>query len=717
MLAASTSSMPESKRIGGSAPWVFQPMTKRQELTSSEHLCHSCRTIDFVRIFNLSTNDLPRTGRAVFRIGTLENIRARARESCSLCCMFECMIASGLVSGSFETRRVNSVWHLRALTSLCMLRLSSSKGNSRTTPSIVLGLVDSQPNPRLNPKSLRECLGRGVILPNVNARTCQLGGSLAAFGRTPIEPVNYDWINEAIEECKAEHQLCRNELHPSSAAVEVIDCKARQVVPLQQGFDYYALSYVWGKEQTGTPCSQRLSSRNLPKILPQTVEDAITVTLGTGRRYLWVDMYCIDQHNAEEKKIQINEMANIYQAATATIVALGPGANAGLGRISYQKEAQFVVDLGEQVLFWSGPSLEYCLSVSQWSTRAWTYQEAFLSSRCLFFTPWNVFHACVSAIVGDRVLQAKGQELFDLCGQERPCLEPGLFDRSRRTGTPDIDLFNRHLRGYTSRDLTKESDRFDAFKGLLSRCGWKTIWAIPIVNEPTILRPGTVSTKTSLLENAGFACGMLWKVVEPVHANVRTGFPSWSWLSRCGETVILCSYRKNKFKGRLSKGLGQTRSTAGFEVDLLGGPLRSLSDVPEACLAHQISPVLRVSSTMLKWSLTSPSMATEPSITITYSMHRKDVSGYTHTKDRRWIKGLLFPDEKISYGDQSDTIGSCGLAVFLLDTTDRSWWLAVRQTAMEWRRTGLISCESLEDDILSQRISTTEERKTVFLLG
>lgn len=686
-------------------------MAKEQGATSSEHLCQNCRTIDFVKIFNLPTKNLGRTGRAVFRVGNLETIRARAKDGCSLCGMFECMITPGL-SGSFETRRVSCTWHLRALTSVCMLRVSSSRANLEANPSIVLGLVDSEPNKGLSPESLRECLGRGVILPSVDARTCRLGRNLAAFGRTPTEPVDYDWINDALKECKAEHQLCRKEPHPFSVAVEVIDCMARRVVPLQPDFDYFALSYVWGIQH-----SERLSSKRLPELLPQTVEDAITVTLGTGRQYLWVDKYCIDQHNNERKRIQLGEMANIYQAATATIVALGPGEDAGLGRISYQKEAQFMVNLGEQILFWSGPSLEYCLSVSQWSTRAWTYQEAMLSSRCLFFTPWTVVHGCVSAIVGDRILQAKSKILFELCRHERRCLEPRLFDRVRRIGTPDIDLFNLHLREYTSRKLTKESDRFDAFKGLLSRLDWKTIWAIPVVSEPIIPKPGSGYGKTPLLENAGFAHGLLWRVQKLTHPNFRTGFPSWSWLSRCGETVVLCSYHENSFKGNLEKGLKHTRSAAGFKVYLHGGTLLSLSEVPRVCLANQISPVLCVSSLISKWSLTSPSKATYSSITLTYSMHRKDVSGDTHTNDRRSIKGLLFPDEMISRGKQSDTNESDGLAILLLDTSMRSWWLAVRRTANKWMRTGLISCESLEYVNLSEGIPTMNGHKTAFLLG
>lgn len=40
-----------------------------------------------------------------------------------------------------------------------------------------------------------------------------------------------------------------------------------------------------------------------------------------GERYLWVDQYCIDQNDADDKHAQIGNMAAIFEGAYATIVA------------------------------------------------------------------------------------------------------------------------------------------------------------------------------------------------------------------------------------------------------------------------------------------------------------------------------------------------------------------------------------------------------------
>jgi hypothetical protein len=50
-----------------------------------------------------------------------------------------------------------------------------------------------------------------------------------------------------------------------------------------------------------------------------------------GKRYLWVDQYCIDQTDEVAKSRQIRHMDRVYEGAYATIVAgAGPDAEFGL---------------------------------------------------------------------------------------------------------------------------------------------------------------------------------------------------------------------------------------------------------------------------------------------------------------------------------------------------------------------------------------------------
>jgi hypothetical protein len=69
---------------------------------------------------------------------------------------------------------------------------------------------------------------------------------------------------------------------------KVIDCETRQIVH-GCGAQYVALSYVWGKGESGPEFSPAL-----PTQLPGTIDDAITITRSLGMRYLWIDRFCIN---------------------------------------------------------------------------------------------------------------------------------------------------------------------------------------------------------------------------------------------------------------------------------------------------------------------------------------------------------------------------------------------------------------------------------------
>jgi heterokaryon incompatibility protein (HET) len=83
---------------------------------------------------------------------------------------------------------------------------------------------------------------------------------------------------------------------------------------------------------------------------PLTVRDAIEAVLKMGRRYLWVDRYCINQRRIFEKEMMIHNMDLIYESAEATIVALhGDNEQSGLpgvSTISRNTQSQFDTSKG-----------------------------------------------------------------------------------------------------------------------------------------------------------------------------------------------------------------------------------------------------------------------------------------------------------------------------------------------------------------------------------
>ncbi|KAK3955938.1 heterokaryon incompatibility protein-domain-containing protein [Pseudoneurospora amorphoporcata] len=142
------------------------------------------------------------------------------------------------------------------------------------------------------------------------------------------------------ERCDTQHKTCATgktnpgDKQTAGSVVRCIDCHTREVVEINTSDSCLALSYVWGAQSAPVSAyakgtRQTLpsnSARLLPNAIPKLVEDAMTVVTRLGERYSWVDQYCIDQNNVEEKHAQIENMDSIYEGAFATIVAFSaPG--------------------------------------------------------------------------------------------------------------------------------------------------------------------------------------------------------------------------------------------------------------------------------------------------------------------------------------------------------------------------------------------------------
>jgi hypothetical protein len=99
----------------------------------------------------------------------------------------------------------------------------------------------------------------------------------------PIEcMLDLSMLRQALDVCLESHgDDCRTTKPASLLTTLMIDIHHRTVIPYSEGTDYVALSYVWG----GVQASHKALANGR---LPQTIEDAITVTKALGLRYLWV---------------------------------------------------------------------------------------------------------------------------------------------------------------------------------------------------------------------------------------------------------------------------------------------------------------------------------------------------------------------------------------------------------------------------------------------
>jgi hypothetical protein len=234
----------------------------------------------------------------------------------------------------------------------------------------------------------------------------------------PSQEPNWLGIARALSTCRDEHTTsCGDFLTPSIPGLHVIDCATRTLVPVSEhvkSVGYATLSYVWGAATKALALS---AGSPLPAPVPLVVEDALKVCRNLGLPYLWIDRYCIPQHDSAAKHSLIRRMNLIYKESDLTIIAAaGAGPDYGLPGVSSRRRSNVpqasLLKLGPHALI---PTLDLFdlqafhlrrmdeFANLKWNSRGWTYQEGVVARRRLIFTESLVVFQC---------LQSKWDERF-----------------------------------------------------------------------------------------------------------------------------------------------------------------------------------------------------------------------------------------------------------------------------------------------------------------
>jgi Heterokaryon incompatibility protein (HET) len=244
----------------------------------------------------------------------------------------------------------------------------------------------------------------------------------------------------------------------------------------------------------------------------------------------------------------------IYGGAYATIVALeGDSPAFGLPRASGRERVearsaatQGSFHVGDTQFLSAMPTLSQRIEQSRWVTRAWTYQEAVLSPRNLFFTRDQVYFACnlmqcceaIDETASSLHTKSEDSRVKSLSGcdcHEGPhkALGEGIF---RNPGTEQLRhdqkskwrllRYETALTNYSSRSMTHKEDALAAFRGIVNEFD-KTMFD----------RPAQDDTLTRVPDGGGFIWGLPLRVLpqallfnHEAPVNRREGFPSWSWV-------------------------------------------------------------------------------------------------------------------------------------------------------------------------------------------
>jgi hypothetical protein len=517
---------------------------KRKRITSEtlilkDHLCQRCTSI----AINSSMTRLDRQSYTSGPyLGDLEGIKIH--DSCHLCQLLDSVHVAHH-NGTAMSRR-SARYHLRTFESHCVFEARASATCSLKGIGVVLGVCRATQKCHQSAER-RRCFTKGFIAPVLDRSSlpCQ-------FQVQKVQPnaADFGQIREWIHICLEKHSdTCTTKTRKADVQLECIDidhCDGMRPTKIGNGEQYLALSYVCAE-------AEDVALHQEGQIVSQSIRDAMTVTRALGFRYLWIDKYCINQDDHEEKQRAIANMDSIYEAATMTIIAAAaPDFPPGLPGISRERGIlkQPTAKLGQRTWMSTLPHLSAAISSSAWKTRGWTYQEVVLSTRCLYFTDVQVYFVCQCATACESLSVLPNTDLLSLGASTFRSYAFETDLTSRRPRQMGLSRFFQDLCNYKSRNLTYDCDSLNAFQGILERSGFNTVWGIPVAHRSLDIL--VLSNSDLALE---FVRGLWWEnpghpsydqlSKNHPHASFRRipYFPSWSWCGWSG------SITPHKFRG------------------------------------------------------------------------------------------------------------------------------------------------------------------------
>lgn len=235
---------------------------------------------------------------------------------------------------------------------------------------------------------------------------------------------SFEQMKQWLHDCDIFHQDCGigidRERLPElpKLPTRVIDVgsldseEARLIISQSEYGKYTTLSHRWGGNglvALTKATLESLKSGFCPRDMPQTFQDAITVTRQLGLRYLWIDTFCIIQDDPEDWATESARMGDIYERAYFNIAATS-AINGSEGFLSSGIHSQAIFNLpcaecGDDgcIIFTDQPDSCFYKHVikAHLNERGWVFQERLLSRRTLHFAKDQVYWECGHHIVSE----------------------------------------------------------------------------------------------------------------------------------------------------------------------------------------------------------------------------------------------------------------------------------------------------------------------------
>ncbi|GMG55276.1 unnamed protein product [Aspergillus oryzae var. brunneus] len=270
-------------------------------------------------------------------------------------------------------------------------------------------------------------LGHSVGLSNVDVEVSQTLKPLMPFPRghhvrsTMNCKVAAHKAGQWLGECTDFHQACskREKLVLPKRVVRLVSYNVNPALYETadgEKADYVALSYCWGGEKhlLTTQNTIRFHEAGIPwSPFPQTLKDAMHLTLELGGEFIWIDALCIIQDDLIDWK-EASKCGSVYRDALITVSATAfPNTTNGIfcGQRSQRHK------LGTRVAFMEDIYMRQACSTTHVSLfehldiigngyqekevlsilgRGWTFQERILSRCLLHCSSEEIAWECVS---------------------------------------------------------------------------------------------------------------------------------------------------------------------------------------------------------------------------------------------------------------------------------------------------------------------------------
>ena len=347
-----------------------------------------------------------------------------------------------------------------------------------------------------------------------------------------------------LDNCVSNHEECSQTMLSDFLPTRLIDIGTEgSIVPrlvnstsFKSPQRYITLSHCWGGQVPMT-----LRQDNLARMaqgidyqcLPKTFRHALVVTRQLKCRYIWIDSLCIIQDSHEDWEKEASQMNQVYANAYCNLSA-SAAKNSSEGMFFHRHVlAIFPLRITlNKIQYYFQPSHANIYSIVNDSTlnsRAWVYQERFLSPRILHFTPSQLFWECKTQMACESYPMSCSQGDFMLPPLKRvnPALD-GLLIRQRDGGSifnqspsPFVDAFavwKEVIYNYSRRQLTRNSDKLVAISGVAHEMN-------KILDDDYLAG----------IWRRHLRYGLIWQILDEKSTRSSAYIaPSWSWASTNG---------------------------------------------------------------------------------------------------------------------------------------------------------------------------------------